>query len=176
MTLIKTVEPEKAQGQVKEVFDTLQENIGMVPAPMQLASASPGLLNLRWQYLQYYSQHPTLGFGLLSSIRYLVSQQINFAFCTSLNKNFLMQQGMSEKDIKELEKDPSQAPLEDHERAMLTFVIKAIEAADAVTQQDVDQLREMGWADGDILDALEHGTNMIGSSILMKAFKMDMRC
>ena len=83
---------------------------------------------------------------------------------------------MTEEDIKELEKDPSQAPLEDNERAMLTFVIKAIKAADAVTQQDVDQLREMGWADGDILDALEHGTNMIGSSILMKTFKMDMTC
>ena len=82
----------------------------------------------------------------------------------------------SEEDIKELEKDPSQAPLEDNERAMLTFVIKAIKAADAVTQQDVDQLREMGWADRDILDALEHGTNMIGSSILMKTFKMDMTC
>jgi alkylhydroperoxidase family enzyme len=176
MALIQTVDPEKAEGQVKEAFDTLQEAIGMVPAPMQLASASPVLLNQLWQSLQYYSQHPTLGFGLLSTIRYLVSQQINFAFCTSLNRNFLMQQGMTEEDIKELEKDPSQAPLEDNERAMLAFVIKAINTPDAVTQEDVDQLHEMGWADRDILDALAHGANMIGSSILMKTFKMDMTC
>ena len=87
-----------------------------------------------------------------------------------------MQQGMTEEDIKELEKDPSQAPLEDNERALLTFVLKAVQTPDAVTQEDVDQLREMGWADGDILDALSHGTNMIGSSILMKTFKMDMAC
>jgi alkylhydroperoxidase family enzyme len=176
MALIKTVDPEKAEGQVKEVFDTLRENFGMVPAPMQLASASPGQLNLKWQALQYYSQHPTLGFGLLSSIRYLVSRQINFVFCTSLNKNFLMRQGMSEEDIKELEKDPSQAPLEDNERAMLTFVLKAIKTPDDATQEDVDQLHEMGWTDRDILDALAHGANMIGSSILMKTFKMDMTC
>ena len=83
---------------------------------------------------------------------------------------------MTEEDIKELEKDPSQAPLEDNERAMLAFVIKAIKTPDAVTQEDVDQLHEMGWADRDILDALAHGTNMIGSSILMKTFKMDMNC
>lgn len=87
-----------------------------------------------------------------------------------------MQQGMTEEDIKELEKDPSQAPLEDNERAMLAFVIKAINTPDAVTQEDVDQLHEMGWADRDILDALAHGANMIGSSILMKTFKMDMTC
>lgn len=176
MALIQTVDPEKAEGQVKEVFDTLQENIGMVPAPMQLASASPGLLNISWQSLQYFSQHPNLSFGLLSTIRYLVSHQINFAFCTSLNRNFLMQQGMTEEDIKELEKDPSQAPLEDNERAMLAFVLKAIQTPDDVTQEDIDLLHEMGWADGDILDALSHGANMVSSSILMKTFKMDMTC
>jgi alkylhydroperoxidase family enzyme len=176
MTLIQTVDPEKAEGQVKEVFDILQKTIGMVPAPMQLASASPGILNLSWQALQYYSNHPTLGFGLLSTIRYLVSQQINFAFCTSFNKNFLMRQGMTEEDIKKIEKDPSQAPLEDNERVMLAFVMKAIKTPDAVTQEDMNQLHGAGWTDPDILDALAHGANMIASSILMKTFKMDVTC
>ncbi|MBT4363410.1 MAG: hypothetical protein HN737_02085 [Desulfobacterales bacterium] len=176
MSLIKTVDPEKAEGIVKEVFDTMLENVGMIPAPMQLASASPGLLDISWQSLQYFSQHPKLGFGLLCTIRYLAAQQADFAFCTSLNKNFLMQQGMTEEDIEALEKDPSKAPLEDNERAMLAFVIKAIKAPDTVAQGDIDQLHEAGWGDGDILDALTHGTNMIGSSILMKTFKMDMTC
>ena len=176
MALIQTVDHEKAEGQIKEVFDTLQKTIGMVPAPMQLASASPGILNLSWQSLQYYSQHPALGFGLLCTIRYLVSQHINFAFCTSFNKNFLMRQGMAEEDIKKIEKDPSQAPLEDNERAMLAFVMKAIKTPDAVEKEDMDQLHEMGWVDRDILDALAHGTNMVGSSILMKTFKMDQTC
>jgi hypothetical protein len=40
----------------------------------------------------------------------------------------------------------------------------------------VDHLHAQGWTDNDILDALTHGTNMIGSSILMKAFKMDQSC
>lgn len=37
----------------------------------------------------------------------------------------------------------------------------------------MDQVHELGWTDGDILDALAHGANMIGASILMKTFKMD---
>ncbi len=40
----------------------------------------------------------------------------------------------------------------------------------------MDHLHELGWTDIDILDALTHGTNMIGSSILMKTFKMDQTC
>jgi len=54
--------------------------------------------------------------------------------------------------------------------------MKAIETPDAVGKEDMDQLHEVGWTDNDILDALTHGTNMIGSSILMKTFKMDQIC
>jgi hypothetical protein len=54
--------------------------------------------------------------------------------------------------------------------------MKAVKTPDAVEQPDVDKLREQGWTDSDILDALAHGTNMIASSILMKTFKMDQAC
>jgi hypothetical protein len=54
--------------------------------------------------------------------------------------------------------------------------MKAIKTPDAVEKQDVDQLHDLGWTDSDIMDAMAHGTNMIGSSILMKTFKMDQTC
>jgi alkylhydroperoxidase family enzyme len=176
MALIQTVSPENAEGDVKEIYDTMQKNIGMIPAPMQLTSASPWWMKIMWQSVQYYTQHPNLSFALLSTIRYLVAQQYNYVFCTGFNKNFLMMQGMSEDDIQKVVEDPLQAPLEDRERAMLAFVMKAIKTPDAVAEEDMKQLRDLGWTDTDIFDALTHGTNMIGSSILMKAFKMDQTC
>jgi alkylhydroperoxidase family enzyme len=176
MTLIQTVEPDKAEGKVKEIYDFMQKNAGVIPAPLQLASASPKMLDAVWQSIQYYSQHPSLGFGLLSSIRYLVAQQYDYAFCTGFNKNMLKMQGLSDEDIEKMENDPLQAPLDDKDRAMVAFVMKAVKTPDAVEKQDVDKLHEQGWADSDILDALAHGTNMVGSSILMKAFKMDQAC
>ena len=143
---------------------------------MQLASASPKMLDSVWQSIQYYSQHPSLGFGLLSSIRYLVAQQYDYAFCTGFNKNMLKMQGLSDEDIEQMEKDPLQAPLDDKDRAMVAFVMKAVKTPDVVEKQDLDELHEQGWTDSDILDALAHGTNMIASSILMKTFKMDRTC
>ena len=85
-------------------------------------------------------------------------------------------QGLTDEDIEKMEKDPLQAPLDDKDRAMVAFVMKAVKSPDAVEKQDMDQLHDMGWTDGDILDALSHGTNMIASSILMKTFKMDQTC
>jgi len=176
MTLIQTVDPDQAQGKVKEIYDFMQKNVGVIPAPLQLASASPTMMDAAWQSIQYYSRHPNLGFWLLSSIRYLVAQQYDYTFCTGFNKNLLKMQGLSDADIEKMENDPLQAPLDDKDRAMVAFVMKAVETPDAVEQQDVDKLHEQGWTDGDILDALAHGTNMVASSILMKAFKMDQAC
>ncbi len=176
MALIQTVDPDKAEGQVKEIYDFMQKNAGVIPAPLQLASASPKMLDTAWQSIQYYSQHPSLGFGLLSSIRYLVAQQYDYTFCTGFNKNLLKMQGLSDEDIEKMENDPLQAPLDDKDRTMVAFVMKAVKTPAAVEKQDVDKLHEQGWTDSDILDALAHGTNMVASSILMKAFKMDQTC
>lgn len=176
MALIKTVDPEKAEGDVKEVYDALKKNIGVIPSPMELASASPWMMKTMWHSIRYYTRHPNLGFGLLSTIRYLVAEEYDYAFCINFNKNFLKMQGMSEEDTQKITQDPAQAPLDDKDRAMLTFVMSAIKTPDAVTQEDVDHLHIFGWEDGDILDALSHGTSMIGASILMKTFKMDIAC
>ena len=176
MALIQTVDPEKAEGQAKEIYDFMQQNVGVIPAPLQLARASPRMMDSVWQSIQYYSEHPTLGFGLLSSIRYLVARQYDYVFCTGFNRNFLKMQGLSDEDIEKMESDPLNAPLDDKDRAMVAFVMKAVKTPDAVDQQDMDDLHDQGWADSDIMDALAHGTNMIASSILMKTFKMDQAC
>ena len=176
MSLIQTVDPEKAEGEVKEIYDAMQQNIGTIPSPMQLASASPQMMKMMWQSIQYYTQHPNLGFGLLSTIRYLVAEAYDYAFCINFNKNFLKMQGMSDDDIEKTTQDPSQAPLDDKDRAMVAFVLNTIKSPTAVTRADIDQLHDLGWEDRDILDALAHGCSMIGPSIMMKAFQMDITC
>ncbi len=85
-------------------------------------------------------------------------------------------QGMTEEDIQKTVQDPAQAPLDDKDRAMVAFVMNAIKAPNAVTQEDVDSLHDLGWQDGDILDAMSHAANMVSASILMKTFKMDVAC
>jgi hypothetical protein len=44
MSLIQTIDPEKAEGDVKEIYDALNANIGMIPSPMELSSASPWMI------------------------------------------------------------------------------------------------------------------------------------
>ncbi|MDA8139837.1 MAG: hypothetical protein M0036_14395 [Desulfobacteraceae bacterium] len=173
MGLIQTVDPQKAQGEMKEAFDFFKKTIGTIPAPMAMFSASPALFKMQLQSLNYFIKHPTLGFPLLSSIRYLVARQYDYQFCTGFNKVFLQKQGLSEEDIQKMNQDPESAPLDDKDRAMLAFVMKAVKAPQSVSQQDMDQLHAMGWGDSDALDAMMHAGGLIAASILMKTFKLD---
>jgi len=176
MGLIQPVDAQKAEGKIKEAFEFFQQAIGTIPAPMAMFSASPGLFNIQLQSMNYFMQHPTLKFPLLSSIRYLVAKHYEYQFCTHFNKAFLEKQGMSEEGIQKIAQDPESAPLEDKDRAMLVFVVKAVKSPDSISQSDMDRLHEMGWTDQDALDAMAHAGTMIATSVMMKTFKLDITC
>ncbi|MBU0991177.1 MAG: hypothetical protein KJ737_01680 [Proteobacteria bacterium] len=173
MALLQTISKENADGEVKTIYDGFMEKVGMIPKPFELLSVSPELMKIQAGSLTYFMGHPTLGFPLLSHIRYMVAVMHNYAYCTDLNKNFLKMQGLQDADVENLTRDPSQTMLEDKDKAMLLFVLKAIKNPDSVEERDIAGLHDMGWKDRDIFDALTHGVSMVGHSVLMKAFKMD---
>jgi len=168
MFLINTVAESEAQGKIKEAYDMFP---GPVPAPLILLSASPGMFKRQVENIQYYKEHKNLSFPLLTAIRFISSDECGHEFCQDFNRKFLMQAGMSTEEIDAMKADPSTAPLEEKEQAMLVFVAKALRVPKSVTQADVDALRAKGWADSDILDALSHGANMISSAIIFNALK-----
>ena len=139
-------------------------------------SASPAIFAQQLQRIQYYSDHPTLSFALLSHIRYLVAHHLNYRFCVDFNKHILRKQGLADNDIQKMEADPTKYLLEEKESAMLAFVVKAVKDPGSVEKNEIQRLKEMGWADSDLVDALAHGVNMIDHAIMMEVFQMDQDC
>ena len=173
MSLIKTVKYEEAQGEVKEVYDAVKAVAQTVPKPLQMASISPGLLKIQGQILQYYLNHPRLSFPLMAHIRFLVASHAGYDYCINFNGSLLSTWlGVGEEQLEAMQKDPSQANLEDKDRALLAFVIKAVQAPDSTTKAEVEQLHGLGWTDQDIYEALYHGANMVSAGIAFKALKM----
>ncbi len=173
MPIIKVVPPEEAEGKVKEAYD-LFAPMGMVPTPMQMFSSSREWVEVRTQLLGYYMNHPRLSAGLLALIRMLVAEELKYYYCISLNRELLKAIGIMDEDAAaRVLADPASAPLEDKDKAMLLFVLKAVKTPDQVTAEDMQALRELGWSDQDILEATVHGAGMVVDGILFKAFKMD---
>ena len=176
MALIETVPPEKAEGNMKEAYEMFIQHLGVIPRPLEMMSASPGVFNQQLQRIQYYTEHPTLSFALLSHIRYLVAHSLDYSFCMDFNKLMLKKQGLEEDDIRQIEADPSKSLLEEREAAMLAFVVNAIKDPGSDKSEEIQRLKAMGWEDKDLMDALAHGVNMIDHSIMMQVFQIDQEC
>jgi alkylhydroperoxidase/carboxymuconolactone decarboxylase family protein YurZ len=174
MPLLKIVKPEEAQGDVKEVYDAMMAVAKTVPKPLQMSSTSPELLKTQHQLINYFMAHPTLSFPLMAHIRYSVACQQDYEYCMNFNGSMLsMFLEVSDDQLEAIKNDPNAAALDDKEKALLAFVVKAIKNPESTTQAEVDQLRELGWSDQDIYEALFHGLGMVSAGIAFKALKMD---
>ena len=176
MALIETVAPEKAEGVVKEGYDMFMEKVGVIPRPLEMLSASPALFALQLKRIEYFSKHPRLSFALLAHIRYLVAHNLDYGFCMDLNRHILKKLGVEEEDIRRMEADPSQSMLEENEGAMLAFVVRAVKSPGSVSEAEILKLKEMGWEDRDLVDALAQGVSMIDHAVMMEVFRMDQHC
>ena len=169
MSLIKTVEPGKATGDVKRLYDMFTETVGMVPEPLVMFSASPGLLAIQEQMVKYYQTESALSPILSALIRYLTAVTLDLKCCVEFNSEVLKKLGMNEEEIIALADNPGRAPIQEKEGWLLAFVVIATRTPERVTQSHIDNLHNHGWTDTDILDALVIAARMTSVNLMMKA-------
>lgn len=172
MFLLHTVAPAEATDSVAQAYATFPKEIG-VPRPLQLASASPKILDLRVASIRYFMSHPKLSPALQAAIRFVAASKVDYKSCVDLNGGILTKMGVEQTELADLAGNPAGAPLEDAERAMLAFVGKAMDAPTAVTPADIQALRDLGYADADIMDAMTIAGNMVGTAVVYKTFVRD---
>jgi len=170
MFILNHVKPEDATGKVAEAYSIFPEGVP-IPAPLLLMSASPDLAQAQSNIIRYYMGHEKLDAGLLSMIRYLVANELDYEFCINFNQGLLkMAGGFSDDELKALRERPEEAPLEDFQKELLLFVLKVVKTPEKVRKDDVERLRGLGWTDQEIFDAAYHGVSMVGPATLIKAF------
>lgn len=174
MALIRPVDPAAAEGKVKEVYDFMQKKAGVIPTPLAMMSPSPTLLGLMQQSLAHFFTHPNLGFKLLAHIRMLVAHASDYDYCTRFNAGVLqMFAKATDEQLAAVQADPSRAELDEKDKAMLLFVLKAVQSPGSTTEADIEALHRLGWTDGDIVDATFHGADMVRHGLMFQAFQMD---
>ena len=173
MPLLNIIKKEEATGRVAEIYETMMNTMGFIPNAFGIFSPSPFILDRQFSSIGYYMRHKTLSGKLLAFVRLLVSVQEECKYCVGINSGILLQYGVLPELVSEIKLDPSKAPLEEKELAMLLFVLKAVQDSNAVNQEDVDKLRNMGWSDTDILEASYHGAMQVGADKIFNAFKID---
>ncbi len=174
MSILQTVKPESASGEVAAIYAQIQQAWGQVPTAIQLYSANPFLLRQQWEYYGSIMQHPTLSMPLTTCIRMLVSMENQCDYCIDMNGGMLIQMaGWTPEQVAATRADYRESPLEPREKTLLGLVLKATRNSSSVSADDLQAAREAGWSDSDILDAVNHGARMVAGDILINGFKAE---
>ena len=174
MSILQTVKPEVATGEVAAIYAQIQNAWGHVPTAMQVFSSNPFLLKHQWEYYGNIMQHPTLSMPLTTCIRMLVSQAGNCGYCIDMNAGMLINMaGWTPEQVTATRADFNNSPLSEKEKILLGLVLKSTRDSNNVSAADLQSARNAGWSDSEILDAVNHGARMVASDILINGFKVE---
>jgi len=174
MSLLKNVEVKEANGKVAEIYEEITGMWGGVPNPLKLLSVNPDALENLWSKLKYQMELTSPSQKMLSMVRMLVSQESKCEYCIGANAGALINNyGLSADEVQKLKIDPSSAPLDEKEKVLLLFVLKAVHDSHSTSADDMKELRALGWSNKEILDAVNSGVTMLSTDILINAFKVE---
>ncbi len=166
MFKVTTVSPEQATGRTAEIYASFPAAVG-VPAPLQLMSASPFLLEQQFRQISHFRNHDNLSFRLMSCVRYLAASSCRHDYCRTFNVKLLTSTGADQAMVDALDAgDFAALPLEEEEKLMLAMVAKAIKDPASVSQEEIDALLKAGWTDADIVEVLFQAGGMIGGALV----------
>ena len=152
MAFIDIVRPQAAEGELKAIYADIQERRGGIAEVHQLASLHPPLMQT---HLDLYMAIMFGKGGLHRRERELVATAVSRAndcrYCTMHHAEAWRRYEKDEEKVQALIKDPETAPLDERERALVSYALKLTRTPSAVTQADVDAVLAQDYTQQDVL-------------------------
>jgi alkylhydroperoxidase family enzyme len=172
MSLLELTQPEQATGRLAELYAEAEQYFGVIPNNVRMLGVSPSILEQQLTFSQYYMAHRSLSKAFLALVRLLLSNASGSPYCEGFTSGLLLQRGITGEEIEAAKTDPEHAPLNGKEKPLLLFVLRASRDPHAVTPEDVSALKDLGWTELEIFEALVYGTRSVATNILFDAFKL----
>ncbi len=172
--LIHAQVPAGDEVKVTAILDAIKERVGFVPDGLRLYGISPPLLESFVSNVGYFSMGGTpLPPTLTAMIRYQVSWDAGCSFCVDMNEGFLANMGLDLDSIRGSRGNPDAAPFTNKEKTLLKLAIKSVKSPDAVSKADLDKVRQQGWDDRAIFDAVAQAANNRAFNTVLRTFKIE---
>ncbi len=173
MSLISTIEPQQAEGSVARIYNEVQEMFGYVPNGLKLDSINPQQMEQHWSGILATLNHPTLSQTFFTCVRYLVSEAQRCEYCIGINAGMLINMhGVDPEVVSGMAADPTLAPLDEKEKALLQFVLRMTEDSTTSSPEDIEALKEAGCSEREIYDGVSSAAQMVAGDIVLNVFKV----
>ena len=146
MTRIQPVTKDKADSAQLVILDTVQKKMGMIPNLVSTMTNSPAVANA---YLGFSQQLSTgsLSPRLREQLSLVVGEENSCDYCLAAHTALGKGAGLSEPETCDARRAEAK---DDAERAALEFAQKIVKDRGVVSDDDIHQVREAGYTDGEI--------------------------
>lgn len=150
MQTLKSIEPASATGKTKQIFDSLQKNLGTVPNSMRALANSPAALNAYMSFNAALAE-AKLAAPLREQLAIAVANVNSCDYCLSAHCALGKLAGLADNDLalaRNAEAGDAKAA------AALQFAADMVRKRGQVDASEVDTLRSAGYTDGEITEII----------------------
>jgi AhpD family alkylhydroperoxidase len=162
MSRLKTIDPDRLDGKVKELLEKVDNGLGIAPNLIKGLAVSPAVLEL------YINTVETLGRGVLDQrlqrlIPLTVAEANGNSYCLRAFTGLGRIAGVSEKEL--LMSRNAGSP-DERIRAGLKFALAVVNKRGQVSGKDLQHVRDAGYSDAEIVEITAH----VGLNIFLNYF------
>lgn len=104
---------------------------------------------------KYLLDETTLSYDIKEAIALLISKENGCKMCVDVHKNIAKMLGLSDELIEKILQGVDAIDTDSKDKALLNFCIKAAQKDNyKILKEEIDALKEMGWSDAQIIEAV----------------------
>lgn len=153
MARLKTLEKTDATQEVRSTFEEIEKVFGRVPNIFRTYAHFPPLLKANWEKLKAVMMEGSLRRELKEAIALVVSDANGCQYCVAAHGLALQQLGFSRERIDALVKNVEAPGFHPKEQKIIEVARKSTREPNSVTDQDIEELRQLGWSESEIVEA-----------------------
>jgi len=150
---VRALEKDCVGDEVLPIYEEIEKVFGRVPNIFKTYAHVPPLLKANWEKTKALMMGGSLRRELKEAIALVVSDANACQYCVVAHGLALQQLGFSRQSIDALLKNMGGAGFESKEKKLLEIAQKSTKDANSVTDNDIEELRKLGWSDSEIVEA-----------------------
>ena len=152
MAWIKIINENEAVGELKEIYDEIIEKRGKLSNIMKIHSLMPKTMK---KHLDLYIELMFCKSKISREERELIATAVSVTnkcqYCTLHHAEALNHYWKDKEKLNNFIKDVENFPLDNRKRAMINYAVKLTKDAAAITEADIEHLKQVGLSEEEIL-------------------------
>jgi len=154
MARVKLLDPEKAEGKVKEVFEKVKSYYKLVPSLQKGLAYLPETTDALWTLSLCTVMEGSIREELKRVFFAVVAHEVECEYCTAAHMIALLGKQWSQEECVAVIQGQPASRLSDKENAAVNFARVLGRRPAAVTDEMVAELRGFGWTDAEIVEII----------------------